>query len=196
MYLVSTILAAKQCLFPLDIVLSGGIVCFPITYILSDVFSECYGYKWSRMTCYMGFALNLAMILFFSLAIVLPHPDYWGNQEAFKTVLGSTPRIAVASLIAFVVGDFANDKIFQMFKKKHDDQKGFALRAIISSLAGNVVDSLVFLPFAFYGLMPIKTLLITTVFSAVGKTLYETLMLPATNAVVKLVYKAEGRVMV
>jgi uncharacterized integral membrane protein (TIGR00697 family) len=192
--LISNIITSKQLQFPLGITMTGAIVIFPITYILSDVFSECYGYKWSRITCYLAFAMNLLMVSVFTLTINLPAPAYWENQEAYKTVLGSTPRVLISSLLAYVVGDLVNDKIFQKMKSKHEGEiKGFSARAIISSIGGNFIDSFIFLPLAFYGLMPLKTLCIMCITQVGLKTLYETLMLPATNAVVKLVYKAEGK---
>ena len=116
--LISNIITSKQLLFPFGITMTGAIVIFPITYILSDVFSECYGYKWSRITCYLAFAMNLLMVAVFTLTINLPAPSYWGNQEAYQTVLGNTPRVLVSSLLAYVVGDFVNDKIFQKMKSK------------------------------------------------------------------------------
>lgn len=195
--LISNIITSKQLQFPFGITMTGAIVIFPVTYILSDVFSECYGYKWSRVTCYLAFAMNLLMVLVFTLTINLPAPAYWENQEAYKTVLGNTPRVLISSLLAYVIGDFVNDKVFQKMKEKHKNEiKGFSVRAIVSSIAGNFIDSFIFLPLAFYGLMPLKTLCIMCITQVGLKTLYETLMLPATNAAVKLVYKAEGQKMV
>jgi len=190
--LISNIITAKQVLLPFGITMTGAIVIFPVTYILSDVFSEVYGYKWSRITCYMAFAMNLFMVLIFSAVIVTPAPDYWTNQEAFQTVLGNTPRIFGASLLAFVLGDFANDKIFQKMKEKHPDSiKGFGFRAILSSLAGELVDSLVFLPLAFLGQMPVKTLIIMTITQVFLKTGYEVVILPVTTIVAKKLTKYE-----
>ena len=120
--LISNIVAAKQMLLPFGITMTGAVVVFPIVYVLSDVFSEVYGYKWSRITCYFGFIFNLLMVLIFSIVINSPAPDYWTNQEAFATVLGNTPRMLIASLSAFVIGDFINDKIFDKMKKKHSEE--------------------------------------------------------------------------
>ena len=190
--LISNIITTKQLQFPLGITMTGAIVIFPITYILSDVFSECYGYKWSRITCYLAFAMNLLMVGVFTLTIDLPAPGYWNNQEAYQTVLGSTPRVLFSSLLAYVVGDFINDKIFAKMKEKHpEDSKGFSFRAIISSIGGNFVDSFIFLPLAFFGEMPIETLAIMCITQVGLKTAYETIMLPVTNLVVNLVNRKE-----
>lgn len=192
--LISNIITAKQVLLPFGIVMTGAVFVFPITYILSDLFSEVYGYRWSRITCYLGFAANLFMVLIFSAVIATPAPDYWLNQEAFQTVLGSTPRVLVASLLAFVLGDFVNDRVFRKMKEKYPNSiKGFGWRAILSSVCGELVDSLVFLPIAFIGQMPLKTLAIMTVMQVLIKTGYEIVILPITKIVVKKVLHYENR---
>lgn len=190
--LVSNIISAKQFLLPFGITMTGAVIVFPITYILSDLFSEVYGYKWSRLTCYIGFAMNLFMVIVFGLAIATPAPDYWTNQEAFQTVLGNTPRMLAASLTAFVVGDFVNDRVFRKMKQRHgDSMKGFAWRAILSSLCGEIVDSAIFIPLAFIGQMPAKMLLIMGVTQVCLKVGYEIIIVPLTAYITKRVKKAE-----
>lgn len=190
--LISNVITSKQIQFPFGITMTGAIVIFPITYILSDVFSEVYGYKWSRVTCYFAFSMNLLMVLVFSLVIATPAPSYWQNQEAFATVLGSTPRVMGASLLAYVVGDFVNDRVFRKMKEKHiDELKGFGWRAIISSLVGELCDSLVFVPLAFLGQMPFKTLTTMVVCQVLLKTAYEVIVLPLTTLVAKKANKYE-----
>ena len=195
--LISNIITAKQVLLPFGITMTGAVFIFPVTYILSDLFSEVYGYRWSRITCYLAFAMNLLMVLLFSLVIVTPAPDYWTNQEAFQTVLGSTPRVLASSLLAFILGDMVNDKVFRRMKEKHPNElKGFGWRAILSSLAGELVDSLIFLPLAFLGQMPIATLAVMTICQVGIKTGYEVVILPITRLVVKLVSKYENKELV
>lgn len=190
--LISNVITAKQVLLPFGITMTGAVFIFPITYILSDVFSEVYGYKWSRITCYLAFAMNLFMVIVFSLVIITPAPDYWANQEAFATVLGSTPRVMCASLLAYVLGDLVNDRIFRKMKEKHPTGiKGFGWRAIISSFFGELVDSLIFLPIAFLGQMPLKTLAVMCVCQVFIKTGYEVVILPVTTLVTKKVNKHE-----
>lgn len=193
--LISNVITAKQVLLPFGITMTGAVVIFPVTYILSDLFSEVYGYRWSRFTCYLAFTMNLLAVVVFSIVIVTPAPDYWTNQEAFQAVLGSTPRVLVASLSAFVIGDLVNDRIFRRMKKKYiDSHKGFAWRAILSSFAGEVVDSLIFLPLAFLGQMPLETLAIMMVTQVSIKTGYEIIILPLSTKIVKYVSKKENRV--
>lgn len=193
--LISNVITSKQVLFPFGITMTGAVFIFPITYILSDVFSEVYGYRWSRITCYLGFAMNLLMSIVFELVIMTPAPSYWGNQEAFATVLGNAPRVLIASLSAFVIGDFVNDVVFKKMKAKHQNEiKGFGWRAIISSFFGEVADSLVFIPIAFLGQMPFDTLVQMLIVQVLLKTGYELLILPLTTFVVKKVSAYEQRV--
>lgn len=190
--LISNIITAKQMLLPFGIVMTGAVVIFPITYILSDIFSEVYGYKWSRLTCYLAFIFNLFMVIIFTIVIKSPAPNYWLNQEAFEVVLGNTPRILFASLTAFILGDFVNDKVFQKLKIKHkDNHKGFSFRAMLSSLCGELTDSLIFIPLAFIGTMPIKTMIIMGITQVLIKTSYELLILPVTNVIMKKVSSYE-----
>lgn len=193
--LVSNVITSKQVLLPFGITMTGAVFIFPITYILSDLFSEVYGYKWSRFSCYLAFIMNVFMVVVFSLVIATPSPSYWTNQQAFETVLGNTPRILFASLLAFILGDLVNDKVFKVFKDKHpEDHKGFSFRAILSSFCGELVDSLIFLPIAFIGQMPISTLLTMTAAQVLIKTGYEILILPITRFVVLKVSKYEEKV--
>lgn len=191
-FLISNILAGKQFQLSFGITMTGAVMVFPITYILSDLFSEVYGYRWSRITCYLAFAANLLMALLFTAAIHTPAPSYWGNQEAFQIVLGNTPRVLLASLSAYVLGDLVNDKVFRAMKAKHPySMSGFGARAILSSLCGEIVDSAVFIPIAFFGAMPIKMLIVMGITQTTLKVLYEMIVLPLNRFVTAKVLRHE-----
>lgn len=185
--IVSNVVAAKQIQLPFNITMTGAVIAFPITYILSDLFSEVYGYRWSRITCYMAFACNIFMVLIFEIVIRTPAPTHWLNQDAFASVLGSVPRVLIASLTAFVVGDFANDRVFRLMKSKRVGMSGFSKRALVSSFVGEVVDSAIFIPLAFYGAMPFKTMFVMALTQVCIKVVYEILILPLTTKAVKIV---------
>jgi len=192
--LICNIVTVKQIQLPFGLVMTGAAFLFPITYILSDVFSEIYGYKWSRIVSYLGFAMNLFMVIIFTLVIIAPAPDFYAKQDALQTILGSTPRILGASLLAYMVGDFVNDKIFKKMKAKNPNSfKGFQFRAIVSSFCGLVVDSSIFLPLAFLGTIPTETLLTMMVSQVLVKILCEIVLLPVTTLVVKKVDKHEKK---
>lgn len=174
-----------------------AVIVFPITYILSDLFSEVYGYKWSRFTCYLAFGINLLMVGVFYLASCLP-AVIPAQAEAFKSVLLGTFSCTIASFIAFVVGDFVNDKIFAKMKRKHiglTNHKGFAFRAILSSFVGELVDSCIYLPLAFLVFNPIMTVAEVLIMIAIQvslKTAYEALILPVTTLLTKKASKYEN----
>ena len=172
--------------------MTGAMITFPITYILSDVFSEVYGYKWSRITCYFAFAMNLLMVLVFQLGIALPASATFAGQEALETVLGNTPRILLGSLTAFIAGDFANDIVFEKMRLKAVKHNGFSIRAILSSVAGAIVDTSIFYPIALGGVMDISTMIIIGLSEIPLKILYEIIILPITNYVMKTVAEYEG----
>ena len=192
--LVSNVITGRQIELPFGIVMTWAIIIFPITYILSDVFSEVYGYRWSRITCYLWFACNLFMSLTFMAVINMKAPAYFENAGAYSIVLWNTWRILISSLLAYVLWDFVNDKIFQKMKLKHPkDNKWFGWRAILSSFAWEIIDSWIFIPLAFLGTMPTKTLLLMVVLQVVFKVVYEIIVLPLTVCVTKKVQKYEQK---
>lgn len=190
--IISNIVVAKQFVVG-GIAMTCAMIVFPITYILSDVFSEVYGYKWSRFSCYLAFGANILMVLTFELSIALPAPDFWNNQEAFETILGNSLRILIASVLAFVCGDFVNDKIFAKMKKKHKGElKGFGARAMLSSVCGQVADSAIFMPIAFIGVLSAKELVLMAITEILLKSAYEFIILPLTHQIAKALQKYEA----
>lgn len=172
--------------------MTTAVVVFPVVYILSDIFSEVYGYKWSRVTCYMAFGMNVLMALLFQIAILLPPSNFYEGQAAFASTLGSAPRILTASLAAYVVGDFVNDKVFAGMKARHSEEmKGFGLRAILSSLVGETCDSAIFIPIAFIGVMSPLAMLKMGLAQVVIKVSYEVVILPITTLVCKAIRRYE-----
>lgn len=191
--LLSNIIACK--VFSIGIgVLPCAVIIFPITYILSDVFSEVYGYEWSRKSAWISFTMNLFMVFVFKIAIILPSAN--GTD---LSVLGSTPWQLFASLSAYMIGDLMNDKLFRKLKNKHGQNK-FWLRAILSSLVGELSDSLIYIPLGMYLLpklflgfefMTIEQILIAIPLQAIIKTSYEALIVPITTFIVKKIRKYE-----
>lgn len=169
-----------------------AILTFPITYVLSDVFSEVYGYRWSRITASWAFIGTALCSAFFALMIAINGNAAWDKQDQLVNILGSTPQIAIASIVAFWLGDLANDKVFQIMKKKYQNEKLFGVRAILSSLAGKYVDGFVF---TFLGLsfLPLQTKIIMVINCPFVQVLIETALLPVTTFIMKKVKKAESR---
>lgn len=190
-HITSNILTAKPIALPFGFSTTCGAFVFPVTYIISDVFSEVYGYRFSRMTCYISFAATLAVSILVVVAIATPAPEWWNSQDAFAEVLGNTPRVLVASLLAFALGDFANDKLFDTLKEK--SKCSFATRAVVSSFLGQMVDSMVFIPVVFAGIMPLVEMVKMMTIEVVVKTAFEAAVVPLTAMVVKRVVSYESR---
>ena len=181
--LISNLISSRQVLFFGKFELTGAVIIFPITYILSDIISEVFGYKWSRKTCYMAFIANMLLAIIGYIVCILPYPNWWNDSEAFNIVLKAVPRITIASLVAFLIGDLLNDIVFQ--KMKGDTHKGYGLRAIVSSLVGELFDSAIFIPLAFLGSMPNNVLLKMIFLQVIFKVSYEIILLPINSIVMK-----------
>jgi uncharacterized integral membrane protein (TIGR00697 family) len=185
----ANIVAVKQVQIGVFLLTAGQLV-FPVLYILSDIFSEVYGYKASRWVAWAAFGMNIVMVMIFNLTILLPHPLWWENNGAFALILGSVPRILAASLVAFQAGDWLNDIIFQTMKGKHGDRL-FWLRAIVSSILGEIIDSGLFFVIALIRTMPISALPIFVLSGVTVKCCYELVVLPLTSLLIVVIKKHE-----
>lgn len=181
-YLISNVITNFQWYLG-GMVLTGGILTFPITYVLSDLFSEIYGYKWSRRCAWISFAVNVVFVVLLFVLFHLPACE-WTDVAMWESVLGSSARILAGSFLAFVLGGWLDDLVFLHFRKK-DGEKKFAPRAILSSFVGECADSLIFYPIAFAGTMPVSAIVNMMVIGVVLKTSYEVLVLPITVKLVK-----------
>ena len=188
--LVANIVAGKQ-FAVFGIALPCAVLIFPITYIISDIFSEVYGYKWSRRSAWVAFGMNIFAVSMFQITLLLPAVPWFENQAAFEIVLGNTPRILFASLFSFMLGDWVNDIVFRQMKRADAGNKRFALRSIISSLCGHFTDSLIFVPIAFIGAMPMSQMLIMIMIQPTTKFILEVVLLPLTKMCVELAKRYE-----
>lgn len=183
--LIANITAGKQFSF-LGYALPCAVVIFPVTYILSDVFSEVYGYRWTRRSAWTAFSMNIFAVLAFQLTIALPGVAWFEAQAAFEAVLGNTPRILVASLLSYMLGDWVNDVVFQKMKEADTTDRCFGIRAVVSSFAGQFTDSVVFIPFAFAGGMPLEQMVIMILIQPAAKLVLEIILLPLTRHCVNI----------
>lgn len=189
--IVSNIIAGKLWSAPLGIVLTAGVLDFPIVYILGDVLPEVYGLKVARRVIWLGFVANLYAVVFFGLTLLLPFPPFWENQGAFQVVLGFTPRLLVASFCGYLVGTNVNAWI--MVKVRELTQGRLLwVRTISSTIFGEGSDSIVFMTIAFLGIVPTSELPTMILAQALFKTTYEAVATPLTYAVVNYVKRLEG----
>lgn len=170
--------------------LTAGVVVFPISYILSDCIVEVYGFGRARLVIWLGFAMSLLVAVLLQLGILLPGGEHWEAQEAMERIYGTVPRIMVASFGAFVCGSMVNAYVMSRMKVNQGGRH-FSVRAIVSTLWGEGVDSCVFFPVAFGGVLPWSVILSMILTQALVKTIYEVIALPVTLRVVRRLKLAE-----
>lgn len=170
--------------------LTGGVIIFPVSYIINDCIVEVWGYRKARLVIWTGFAMNFFVVAMAQIVRILPSAPFWDGGEHFDYVFAMAPRVTLASLLAFLSGSTVNAYIMSRMKVASGGKR-FSARAILSSVAGETVDSLVFFPIAFWGIGIAETLKLM-VLQIFLKTIYEVIILPVTTMVVNAVKKYEG----
>jgi queuosine precursor transporter len=188
--MISNTIAVKLIQFG-PFIVSAATFIFPVSYIFGDILTEVYGYKASRKIIWSGFGVLTLMSLFYWIAQKLPAASTWHNQEAFDLILGSVPRIVLASMIAYFAGEFSNSFILSRMKVLTQG-KHLWMRTIGSTIVGEGVDSIVFVFIAFAGIMPLKVLFTIIISIYLFKVAYEIIITPLTYLVVNKLKKAEG----
>lgn len=199
-YLCANILVRKNSwefnVFGLTCAISPVNFLLPFTYIMSDVFSEVWGYKFSSFTRYIAVACQVFVSAMITLAVVCPGaPSLWtpADQDALVNILGGSWRVTFASCLAFLIGDFANDKVFKRMKAK-DGDKRFGLRAVTSSVVGEYCDSTTFycigLPW-FFSSIGVGGVFATITFQVIYRTLLEVICLPVSKGISTKLKKTE-----
>ena len=188
--IAANVLETKQ-ISVLGISLTGGLIVFPISYIINDCVCEVWGFKKARLLIWTGFAMNFFFVAMGALCDWIQGAPYWTNEAGFHAVFGLAPRVAAASFVAFIVGSFANAYVMSKMKLR-DGGRHFSWRAILSTIAGESLDSLIFFPLALGGVVPTPELPKLMLWQVVLKTLYEVIALPLTIRVVKKLKQHEG----
>jgi uncharacterized integral membrane protein (TIGR00697 family) len=188
--LLSNIIAAKLISVG-GLVMSSAIVIFPVSYIIGDVLTEVYGYRRARLVIWIGFACNLLVVLIISAAIAMPPAPFYEHQEAFATVLGVTPRLMLASLVAYLVGEFTNSYVLAKLKIATRG-RWLWTRTISSTMIAQLLDTAIFTAVAFVGVYPTAELVKVSLIEWGAKTLYEALATPITYLVVGFLKAREG----
>jgi len=168
----------------------GGTLLFPLSYIFGDILTEVYGYKKSRQVIWLGFFSALVMSLIFIIVGKLPAAPGWNNQAAYDQILGLTPRIVVASLVAYFCGEFMNSFVLAKMKILTKG-KWLWTRTIGSTIVGELIDSVLFIVIAFAGILPGGLLITLIVSNYIFKTLIEVLFTPLTYKVVGFLKTSE-----
>jgi uncharacterized integral membrane protein (TIGR00697 family) len=173
------------------LVLPAAIIVFPVSYILGDVLTEVYGYHQARRVIWLGFACNLILVAAVLVGQVLPAASLWDGQAAYERILGYTPRILVASFLAYLVGEFSNSLILAKMKIATNG-RWLWTRTIGSTLIGQGLDSFIFITLTFVGTIPLHALLSTIITQWLAKTIYEAAATPLTYKVVSFLKHREG----
>lgn len=181
--ITANVLETKQISFGL-VNITGGLLVFPVSYIINDCVCEVWGYRKARLLIWTGFAMNFIFVMFGALADFIPGAPYWDNEDGFHAVFGLAPRIAAASFVAFLAGSFINAYVMSRMKLSSGGRH-FSVRAVVSTIFGETADSLIFFPLALWGVIPVSEMPSLIVSQVVLKTLYEIMVLPVTIRVVR-----------
>jgi uncharacterized integral membrane protein (TIGR00697 family) len=172
-------------------IVPAAVIIFPISYIVGDVLTEVYGFSTARRVIWLGFFCNLLAVIAISIGQALPGAVFWDAQAAYERILGFTPRLLIASFIAYLVGEFANSLVLSRMKVLTQG-RWLWTRTIGSTIVGEGLDSLIFISIAFVGLMATGDLITAIVTQWLFKVVYETLATPLTYAVVNFIKRKEG----
>jgi queuosine precursor transporter len=196
--IVSNIVAVKLVNIA-GLTLPAAVVMIPIAYIFGDILTEVYGYEKARQVIWIGFFCNLLAVIAFIIGGIMPAAPFWtagsfdsvsSAQQAYQAILGFTPRLLIASFIAYLFGDFLNSIVLARLKVK---TKGRFLwvRTIASTLVGEGVDSLIFISIAFWGIFSPGDLGTAILSQWLFKVGYEVIATPLTYAIVNWLKKVE-----
>ncbi len=164
--------------------MTAGLIVFPVSYIINDVVCEVWGYGRTRMLIWLGFAMNFFFVTMGAIADWIPGASYWDGEEGFHQIFGLAPRIAGASFLAFICGSFVNAYVMSRMKLSSNG-KHFSARAVLSTIFGELTDSIIFFPLALGGVIPWEEMPSLVITQVTLKTVYEIIVLPVTIRVVK-----------
>lgn len=159
LYLVSNIMAVKVISFFDIIYFDAGTITFPFAYMLGDILTEIWGYHKAKKVIWMTFLCNIIMMIFTQVAVWLPSPDYLeGTAIAYDNVFTYVPRIVIASLTGFLLGELSNSWLMDKIKKKTEG-RFLWIRTIGSSIAAHLLDTVPFVLIAFIGTMTTRDII-------------------------------------
>lgn len=187
--LISNLAGTKLIAFG-PIITDGGAILFPISYIIGDVLTEIYGYKYARRAIWVGLGVMLLAVLCFTIVRYMPPAPEYADQASYEAVLGFFPRIVAASLAAFLTGSFLNSFVLAKLKIKTKGKKLW-LRLIGSTVVGELCDTVVFAFVAFGGILQGMNMLTYILIGWIFKTVVEIVFLPITYRVIDKMKQVE-----
>ena len=170
--------------------LPAAILVFPIIYILGDVITEVYGFKRARQTIFIGFGCNLIFVAVVWISIQLSPSEAFENQSSYEIILGTTPRILLASFCGYLIGELSNSYLLIVIKAATQG-KWLWMRTIGSTIVGEGLDSVIFITIAFLPILPASVVIEMILIQWVVKVIYEIIATPITYAAVIAAKKNE-----
>ena len=171
--------------------LPAGIILFPLAYLAGDVLTEVYGYAIARRVIWSSILALLMMVGAYEIARALPPAGFWENQVHFDAILSHVPRLVLASILAYICGEFTNSLIVAKMKVATHG-KHMSARFVISTFFGQLVDTSVFIVVAFAGVLSFNNMWSVLVSAWLIKVAWEVVALPFTLLIVKALKKAEN----
>lgn len=175
-----------------EYIFGAGVLFFPISYLFGDILTEVYGYARSRKVIWAGFgALIFASFMSF-VVLALPTASTMDpeREKAIELIFGQTPRIVFASLTAFWCGEFVNSFVLAKIKVWMSGKLLF-VRTIASTVAGEIADTVIFYPVAFYGIWSNEQLISVMIGNYFLKVMWEVIATPFTYLIVGFLKRAE-----
>lgn len=189
--IVANVLASKLFFINGRWAMTAGVIAYPITFLMTDIVNEVWGKSVAQRFVAIGFLANLLMVGLFAIGVWLPPAPFWGDQVAFQTVLGSVPRMVLASMAAYLVSQTWDVWVFHLIKKK--SRLGLWFRNNLSTITSQVIDSAIFMTIAFAGTMTAPELWIMFITYMVVKGIIALLDTPLCYIGVRIVENKRGK---
>lgn len=186
--ITANIIAVKVVSFG-PIILPAAIFIFPLSYVIGDVLTEVYGYRWARKVIWLGFICNLIFVIFAWVGQILPPASFWEGQAAYERILGYIPRLLSASFFGYLVGEFANSFVLAKMKILTRGRWLWS-RTISSTIVGQGLDTSIFITLAFIGTSSFVPVMI--LYHWLAKVTIEAAATPITYLVVNSLKRKEA----
>ncbi len=136
----------------------GGTLIYALTFTLIDLIHERQGTKGAQKVILAAFAANVVLAAYVALTVWLPYPSFFDGQESYQRVLGQTPRIVSSSMAAFLLASLLDIEVYGWLKRKGMGYRW--TRVLVSNAAGTLLDSVLFISLAFFGVFPLLPLIL------------------------------------
>lgn len=157
--IVASVIVATKLIVLFGTIVPAGVIVYSSSFLITDLISERYGKRDAQTAVYTGFAAMMLYTLYAFITVNWSWPEYWPNQEAYKTIVSLSWRIALAGGGAFIVSQLMDVFIFHLLKGRHGD-KHLWIRNIVSTCISQLIDTIIFISIAFYGIFPITPLVL------------------------------------